>query len=142
MTGQIKTKRWNDPIESDDGLRILVCRYRPRGLRKDKEPWDVWYKDLGPSRALHADAYGKSNPPIEWADYRRRYLAEMDGSEIIGKIASFVRVGGVITLLCSSACRDPSCCHRTLLAELVRESAKGKGVPYWLAEANSPESDY
>ena len=27
----IKTKRWNDPVEADDGYRLLVCRYRPRG---------------------------------------------------------------------------------------------------------------
>jgi uncharacterized protein YeaO (DUF488 family) len=33
----IKTKRWNDPKDADEVLRILVCRYRPRGLPKQKE---------------------------------------------------------------------------------------------------------
>ena len=75
----IKTKRWNDPAEPDDGFRLLVCRYRPRGVPKAKETWDVWWKDLGPSRELHAEVYGKHGPPLTWAAFRRRYLHEMGG---------------------------------------------------------------
>ena len=30
----IKTRRWDDPKEDDDGFRLLVTRYRPRGLPK------------------------------------------------------------------------------------------------------------
>src|SRR5262245_17523063 len=53
----IKTKRWNDPEEPDDGYRLLVCRYRPRGVRREDERWDAWLPQLGPSRELHAAAY-------------------------------------------------------------------------------------
>ena len=73
----IKTKRWDDKKGPDDGWRILICRYRPRALPKKKETWSNWYPDLGPSRQLHADFYGKSGAPIGWDDYRRRYLEEM-----------------------------------------------------------------
>ena len=65
------------PPEPEDGLRVLVCRYRPRGVRKDQEPWDAWMEDLGPSRELHAAFYGKEEAPIGWPEYRRRYLDEM-----------------------------------------------------------------
>jgi uncharacterized protein YeaO (DUF488 family) len=34
----IKTKRWDDPIDSDDGYRLLVCRYRPRGVSREAAP--------------------------------------------------------------------------------------------------------
>jgi uncharacterized protein YeaO (DUF488 family) len=50
----IKTKRWNDPKDEDEVFRILICRYRPRGVRKRDEIWNTWCPDLGPSRALHA----------------------------------------------------------------------------------------
>jgi len=30
-----------------------------------------------PTRQLHADFYGKHGPPIDWKEYRRRYLKEM-----------------------------------------------------------------
>jgi uncharacterized protein YeaO (DUF488 family) len=116
----LKTKRWNDPVETSDGFRLLVCRYRPRGLAKDKETWDEWNPDLGPSRELHAAVYGKHGPPITFDSYRRRYLKEMhDQAEAIGELVRRVRLGETITLLCSSACWDAGKCHRTLLKQLI-----------------------
>ena len=118
----IKTKRWNDPAEADDGFRLLVCRYRPRGVRKEDETWDAWCKDLGPSRELHADYYGKHGEPIDWPTYRRRYLDEMRAQgEYIDELASLVREGRTVTLLCSSACVDAAHCHRTLLKGLIEQ---------------------
>jgi uncharacterized protein YeaO (DUF488 family) len=116
----IRTKRWNDPREVDDGFRLLICRYRPRALPKAKETWDEWWKDLGPSRELHADFYGKHGPPIGLAEYRTRYLNEMKNqTERIDELARRVAAGETITLLCSSACTDAAHCHRTLLKDLI-----------------------
>ena len=124
-TMPIKTKRWCDKKEKDDGYRLLVCRYRPRALPKAKETWDGWCPDLGPSRQLHADFYGKNGPPLGWEDYRRRYLEEMTGQqEMIGELAALVAEGKSITLLCSKACTDSSHCHRMLLKGLI-ETAVG-----------------
>jgi uncharacterized protein YeaO (DUF488 family) len=124
----IKTRRWNDPAEPDDGLRVLVCRYRPRGVRKEAEPWDAWMEDLGPSRALHGAYWGKRGAPIGWDEYRRRYLAEMmqpsgRGAAMLGALAVRLAAGETITLLCSSACADPARCHRTLLGDLIGRAA-------------------
>jgi uncharacterized protein YeaO (DUF488 family) len=118
----IKHKRWNDPREADDGYRLLICRYRPRALPKADETWDAWQSNLGPSRALHADFYGKHGPPIQWPEYRRRYLEEMQAqTERIDELARMVAEGKTITLLCSSACTDATHCHRTLLKELIEK---------------------
>jgi uncharacterized protein YeaO (DUF488 family) len=122
MKAGIQTKRWNDPVEPDDGHRLLVCRYRPRGVRKDAETWDAWSPRLGPSRELHADYYGKHGPPIDWPEFKRRYLAEMKGQwEKIAGLAARVAGRETVTLLCSSACADPERCHRTLLRKLVKD---------------------
>jgi uncharacterized protein YeaO (DUF488 family) len=118
----IKTKRWDDPKEADDGYRLLICRYRPRALPKAKETWDNWCSQLGPSRELHADFYGKHGPPITWEVYRRRYLEEIQAqTDLIDELAQLVAEGKTITLLCSSACLDPSHCHRTLLKDLIEQ---------------------
>ena len=122
----IKTKRWNDPVEPDDGHRLLICRYRPRALPKKDETWDHWYPALGPSKQLHADFYGKTGDPITWEEYRRRYLEEMKGpeqKELIAGLAELLAEGKSITLLCSSACEDESHCHRSLLRQLIEERA-------------------
>src|SRR3954462_5034985 len=73
----IKTKRWNDPAEPDDGFRLLVTRYRPRGVSKAAETWDEWWPELGPSRALHAAYWGKTGKPLTFEAYVPRYLEEM-----------------------------------------------------------------
>ena len=118
---RLQTKRWNDPTGPDDGFRVLVCRFRPRGVRKEDETWDAWWPHLGPSRELHAAIYGKHGAPIGWAEFKRRYIAEMrEQREAIGELAARVANGERITLLCSSACTDPERCHRTLLAGLIR----------------------
>jgi uncharacterized protein YeaO (DUF488 family) len=107
----IRTRRINDAPLPDDGYRVLVTRYRPRGVKREDETWDAWWPNLGPSVALHAAAYGKSGaPPIAWVEYRSRYLAAR------------VAAGDVVTLLCSSACIDEARCHRTLLRDLIEAS--------------------
>jgi uncharacterized protein YeaO (DUF488 family) len=119
----IRTRRWNDPEEAGDGERVLICRYRPRGVPKSKETWDVWISALGPSRELHAAFWGKRGPPIGWAEYRKRYLAEMKEQRApIALLAEKVRKGETLTLLCSSACVDESHCHRTLLKALIEKA--------------------
>jgi uncharacterized protein YeaO (DUF488 family) len=122
---RIRTKRWNDPAEPDDGYRLLVCRYRPRGVKREGEPWDAWCEHLAPSPELLAAFYGKDRPAIAWDEYARRYLDEMRHRQRfwIDGLAERVRRGETITLLCSSACVDPARCHRTLLAELLAAAA-------------------
>lgn len=116
----LKVKRWNDPVERDDGWRLLVCRYRPRALRRERENWDEWWPQLAPSVGLHAEAYGKAGPPLEWAPYRERYLSEMALQQHrIEQLARRIEAGETITLLCSSACTDETRCHRVLLRGLV-----------------------
>jgi len=116
----IRTKRWDDPKDADDGFRLLVTRYRPRGLPKADETWDAWQPNLGPSKELHAAAYGKAGLKFHWDDYRRRYVAEMrTQTAAIEELAKRAVAGETITLLCSSQCVRESRCHRSLLRELI-----------------------
>jgi uncharacterized protein YeaO (DUF488 family) len=124
----IKTKRWDAPRKRSDGFRILICRYRPRALPKADETWDAWYSELGPSKELHAAFYGKSGQArITLEDYTRRYLDEMKSqSELIDEMAALVSEGKTITLLCSSACKNPKRCHRSLLRKLIEDRVQAR----------------
>lgn len=117
---EIRTKRWNDPVDDSDGCRILICRYRPRGVARSAETWQEWNPDLGPSKVLHAAVYGKGVLPIPWEVYRNRYLKEMLSQQpAIAALARRVLAGESLTLLCSSACTRESRCHRSLLKSLI-----------------------
>jgi uncharacterized protein YeaO (DUF488 family) len=126
----IKTRRWNDPAEADDGYRLLVCRYRPRGVPSAAETWDAWLPQLGPSKELHAAVYGKGTPAISWEAYTARYVEEMDAQRFwIKGFGERAARGEPLTLLCSSACVDPARCHRTLLRGLIARAAAGDVAP-------------
>jgi uncharacterized protein YeaO (DUF488 family) len=125
-------------VEPDDGLRILICRYRPRGVSGETAPWQAWCPALAPSKSLHAAAYGKSaNPsepgervePLEFSEYERRFLAEMEHQSFwLSGFAARVAAGDTLTLLCSSACTDEARCHRSLVKRLIeREAVKLAG---------------
>lgn len=119
----VKTKRWNDPKEPDDGFRLLICRYRPRGLPKGEETWDAWQTELAPSKELLSDYHGKGRHPTSWTEYRQRYLREMlKHKPEIQVLADRVQAGETITLLCSSSCERESRCHRSLLRELIERA--------------------
>ena len=126
----LKTKRWNDPREPDDGFRVLITRYRPRALPRADETWDAWWPQLGPSRELLAAFQGKTGAPIAWDEYAARYLAEMKSQgEWVKSLRLRLDAGERITLLCSAACTDPARCHRTVLAELITSSLPARPRP-------------
>lgn len=67
-------KRAYDSAEKSDGYRVLVDRLWPRGVSKAKAGIDEWRRELAPSVGLRK-WFG--HDPERWAEFRRRYLAEL-----------------------------------------------------------------
>jgi uncharacterized protein YeaO (DUF488 family) len=144
----IRLKSLKDPTEESDGLRILIARFRPRYLPKEKENWDEWWKELAPSKSLWRD-YLKDKK-IDWPEYSRRYKTEIKdnpqgvkalhklSSKSINGIAKSNKHNGnqqeqqklhsqdhpiikskVVTLLCH--CKDEKYCHRSIVKSMLDE---------------------
>ncbi|OLC18090.1 MAG: hypothetical protein AUH29_00205 [Candidatus Rokubacteria bacterium 13_1_40CM_69_27] len=47
---RIRTKRVHDPAAPDGGMRVLVMRLWPRGVRQDRI--DLWLREPGPVTLL------------------------------------------------------------------------------------------
>lgn len=71
----IRVKRINEPPEAGDGVRFLVDRLWPRGVRKELAHFDHWLKDVAPSSELRR-WFGHS--PDRWPAFRLRYFDELD----------------------------------------------------------------
>jgi uncharacterized protein YeaO (DUF488 family) len=71
----IRVKRVYEPPEPGDGVRFLVERLWPRGVRKDALGLNGWLKDVAPSDALRR-WFG--HDPARWEEFRRRYADELD----------------------------------------------------------------
>ena len=73
----IKLKRVYDSASKDDGIRFLVERLWPRGLKKTGLRLDAWLKDVAPSTELRQ---WFSHDPAKWAEFQRRYFAELNAN--------------------------------------------------------------
>jgi len=73
-TGNVRLKRAYEKPSADDGMRILIDRLWPRGLRKAEARVDRWMKELAPSTALRR-WFG--HDPARWTEFCRRYAQEV-----------------------------------------------------------------
>ncbi|WP_329741977.1 DUF488 domain-containing protein [Dyella sp. A6] len=71
----ISIKRVYEPAERSDGVRVLVDRLWPRGLKKEDAAVDLWLRELAPSAALRG-WFG--HDPARWEGFRHRYASELD----------------------------------------------------------------
>ncbi len=124
-----KTKSVYSPIKrGTDGLRILVTRFRGRGLRVSR--YDIWLANLGPSEKLLRDAQAGK---IGWGEFTNRYkneLFESDGIDRKNKtiknhgqkftlrLLQKLAKRGTITLLCHCP-EDQAQCHRHVLKRIL-----------------------
>ncbi len=74
----IRLKRAYDDVADDDGMRILVERLWPRGVKRETAAVEHWFKGLAPSPDLRR---WYNHQPERWPEFRLRYEAELDAAE-------------------------------------------------------------
>lgn len=124
----LKTKSVHAPIAAGDGLRLLVARFRGRGLPTDR--YDVWMASLGPSEALLKSVLAEE---ITWREFTRRYRDELfapaatdaanatiknHGQKFTLRLIAKLAAKQDVTLLCHCA-EDAVHCHRFELQKLI-----------------------
>jgi uncharacterized protein YeaO (DUF488 family) len=70
----VRLKRAYDPASSEDGVRVLVDRLWPRGVRKSDAAIDLWLKEVAPSTELR-QWFG--HDPARWKGFCRKYKSEL-----------------------------------------------------------------
>jgi uncharacterized protein YeaO (DUF488 family) len=101
------------------GLRVLVMRYWPRGIRRERV--DRWLKDAAPSREL-LRAY--THGDIDTAELDRRYREAITSQrpDVLGQLRELEREHGTLTLLCRERIPPSTYCHRLALADLLAKT--------------------
>jgi uncharacterized protein YeaO (DUF488 family) len=106
---------------------VLVDRIWPRGLRKDAARLDAWEKDVAPSTELRV-WYG--HDPVKFEEFRRRYLAELDGPDgraALGRLRALAQDTRPLILL--TATKDAGHSQAAVLAQLLQPPAGTAGRP-------------
>jgi uncharacterized protein YeaO (DUF488 family) len=110
----IRLKRAYDPPSAEDGVRVLVDRLWPRGLRKADAAIDRWLKDIAPSTELRR-WFG--HDPSRWEEFQRRYRHELSvHPELLNELRETAR-GGTVTLV--YAARDTLHNEAVILREVL-----------------------
>ena len=115
----IQLKRVYEKDEPEDGVRYLVERLWPRGVKKTALRIDGWLKDAGPSTELRK---WFAHDPEKWQTFRRKYFAELERAPGVWAPIRDAARRGTVTLLYSS--HDPEHNNAVALKEYV-ESKMG-----------------
>jgi uncharacterized protein YeaO (DUF488 family) len=113
-------KRAYDPPSRRDGVRILVDRLWPRGLRKAATALDLWAKDVAPSPALRK---WFDHRPERFAEFKRRYRKELKANS--AALDELRRIKQAKATLLYAA-RDPAINHAVVLAAALNRSRAAK----------------
>jgi uncharacterized protein YeaO (DUF488 family) len=115
--GRIRLKRAYEAAEPTDGLRVLVDRLWPRGLRKEEAGVDLWLKEIAPSTELRR-WFG--HDPARWEVFRRKYQEELqERPELLRTLREALHRGPVTLLF---AARDEE--HNN--AVVIKGALEGK----------------
>ncbi len=109
-------RRVYEPVDEEDGTRVLVDRLWPRGLHRDDPRAARWLKEVAPTTELRR-WYG--HQPDRFAEFARRYRHELqDGSarDALAELAALAQAGPV-TLV--TATRELPLSHLAVLVAVL-----------------------
>ena len=93
----IRLKRAYDKPAPADGVRVLVDRLWPRGLKRDGARIDHWLKDVAPSTALRQ---WFNHDPARWDGFSERYRLELHRNpDALAELKELAREAKTLTLL-------------------------------------------
>lgn len=110
-------KRVYEAAEASDGVRVLVDRLWPRGVKKADADLALWMKDVAPSTKLRL---AFNHKPENFAEFRRRYARELAGNPALAELRKLGRRKRVTLVY---AARDPKVNHATVLQSILRRNA-------------------
>ncbi len=91
-----RVKRIYAPPAPEDGARVLVDRLWPRGISKAHAALGLWARDVAPSTGLRR---WFNHDPALWAEFRRRYRAELRANDAaLAPLRTLARQGPVTLL--------------------------------------------
>lgn len=125
----LSTFRVGDPAKPEEGLRVGVTRFPPRGVPKERWAadgyFDVWLPLLAPSAKLVTEikkaVTGTAAEQKKAFDrYERELLSNATGRQAVEFLA---QIAARTPISIGGACEDESRCHRSRLFKIIQSHA-------------------
>lgn len=111
MHHTLLVKRIYDPIEPNDGLRVLIDRLWPRGVRKSDERIGVWLKEIAPSTDLRTWFHQHPEQFAAFAEaYERELLLDEAHTTVVNQLRLWL-ADQPVTLLYAAKNREKNHAH-------------------------------
>lgn len=114
----IQLKRVYEPAEESDGLRILVDRMWPRGIKKSDLKYDIWAKDVTPSIDLRR--FFHDNPYGNWDKFSELYREELSDNEAVDRLVAQICDSGFHSVTLLYGFRNPARNHAIILRDVLK----------------------
>jgi uncharacterized protein YeaO (DUF488 family) len=112
----VRLKRAYETPSADDGVRVLVDRLWPRGVRKTDAAIDFWMKDIAPSPDLRRWFGHKL---ARWDEFKRRYEAELAGkAEFLDRLRDIAKKSALTLVY---AAKDEAHNHALVLRDILTD---------------------
>ncbi|MGB3273513.1 MAG: DUF488 domain-containing protein [Xanthobacteraceae bacterium] len=112
---RIRIKRAYEAPAAGDGVRVLVDRLWPRGVKREAASIDHWLKELAPSADLRK-WFG--HDPERWAEFQTRYRAELKANpEAVAELRALAKSAKTLTLV--FAAKDEAHNNAVVLRDLL-----------------------
>lgn len=114
---KLKIKRIYEQPEVSDGIRILVDKIWPRGVKKEDARLDGWWKEIAPSDELRK---WFDHDPEKWEDFKTRYKQELKANSVAIEDA-LEKVDGRKSLMLLYGAKDEKHNQAIVLKEYLEE---------------------
>ena len=113
----IKVMRVYVRADVTDGIRILVDRLWPRGIRRNTPNVDIWLKDIAPTNELRK---WFAHDPRKWKSFKSKYMKELEENKAVANLLQVIRSTDPVTLVYATSDEKRN------NAEVLREFLKRK----------------
>jgi uncharacterized protein YeaO (DUF488 family) len=120
IMGNILIKRIYEPADKADGVRILVDRLWPRGMKKEDAQITQWLKEVSPSTTLRK---WFDHDAQKWTMFQQQYIAELSDNKNVKDLAAYIRDNETVTLLYASSNKEYN--HAAVLKRFMEGILKG-----------------
>jgi uncharacterized protein YeaO (DUF488 family) len=95
----LRLKGINELPKEEDGFRILIDEFWPKGLSKEEAKVDLWIKEIKPTKDL--DEWPENLPKC-FEEVEAKYRDEIHKKTLIKFIRDTEKEKGTVTFLCST----------------------------------------
>lgn len=122
VTMTIETKRAYDTPSEEDGFRILVDKFWPRGVKKEACPYDLWAKEIAPTDELRKRFHQDQDKMYQ--SFSQAYQKELEESAAFDAVVEQLQElkPKKVTLLYGSKNREHN--HARVLQQMLAKRLK------------------